>query len=322
MNEKKMKSLIETFAACLQENVRMQNYTTIQIGGQADALLIAHNAHDLQAFTQKAWELDLPLLVLGSGSNILVSDAGVRGVVVVNHAHNIRIDSHASPPTVTVESGALMAKVAKQVALRGCSGFEWAASIPGTVGGAVYGNAGCFGQETGCNLLHAQVLHREHGLQTWASERLNFVYRASSLKQNAAEALILSATFKLENNERQKIFERMEKNKARRLRTQPPGASMGSVFRNPPGDKAGRLIEEVGLKGKRIGGAEISPLHANFIINTGGASAQDVWELIDLVQRSLEKKFGILLHPEIQLVGDWDEKILERFEQFQQAEVA
>ena len=322
MDEITRQKLYEVLGERLQEDVRLDNYTTIQIGGTADALVIAHNAKDLQFFAQKAWQMDVPLLVLGSGSNVLVSDSGVRGLVIINHAHNIHINTRNVPYSVTAESGALMAKVSQQLALRGLSGLEWAASIPGTVGGAVYGNAGCFGQDIGCNLMHASILHHEQGVQDWPAESLNFIYRASALKQHPEKALILSATFSVKPDDPSQIKARMEKNKERRQQTQPIGASMGSVFRNPLGDKAGRLIEEAGLKGQRKGGAIISPMHANFILNAGGASAQDVWELIDIVQRAVEKKFGLLLHPEMQLVGDWDQKILKRFADFTPREEA
>ncbi|HEY60203.1 MAG TPA: UDP-N-acetylmuramate dehydrogenase [Anaerolineae bacterium] len=308
--------LIEAFNKCLQENVRLENYTTIRIGGCADALLIAHSSSELEDFIKKAWQINIPVLVLGSGSNVLISDAGVHGVVIINHAHNIKINAHNFPATLWAESGALMSKAAQQTATRAYSGLEWAASLPGTVGGAIFGNAGCFGQEISCNLLTAEILHRVKGKKHWSSERLNFAYRTSSLKRENEDAVILSALLKIESGNPDTIITTMKKNKNRRTKTQPPGASMGSIFRNPKGAKAGRLIEAAGLKGKRIGGAEISPMHANFIINTGRANAQDVWALIDLMHRTVLSKFGIKLYPEIQLIGDWDKEVLLSFNEF------
>jgi UDP-N-acetylmuramate dehydrogenase len=314
--------LVETFDKRLQENVRLENYTTIRIGGFADGLLIAHSSTELEGFIKKAWQLDIPVLVLGSGSNVLISDVGVRGVVIINHAHNIKINAHNLPATLWAESGALMSKAAQQAAIRAYSGLEWAASFPGTVGGAIFGNAGCFGQKISCNLLTAEILHRIKGKKQWSSERLDFAYRTSYLKRNNEDAVILSALFKIESGNPDTIITTMKENKNRRTKTQPPGASMGSIFRNPKGAKAGRLIEAAGLKGKRIGGAEISPMHANFIINTGRASAQDVWALIDLMQRTVKSKFGIKLFPEIQLIGDWDKEVLSSFNEFKFEQVA
>jgi UDP-N-acetylmuramate dehydrogenase len=192
------------------------------------------------------------------------------------------------------------------LAARGLSGMEWAATIPGTVGGAVYGNAGAFGQETHCNLVKADILHHKQGRSEWTCEQMQFTYRASKLKRDAVEAIILSAEFSVQDGDPQEIMKDIKKFKQRRLKNQPPGASVGSVFRNPPDNKAGRLIESVGLKGKKIGGAIISPQHANFIINQGGAKAQDVLDLLIMAREKVEKKHKVQLIPEIEILGDWD----------------
>ena len=308
MNEKSMGLLRQTFNSRLQENVRMANFTTMNIGGKADALLIVYTVFEMENFINKLWEMNIPFVFLGSGSNVLISDKGIREVVLINRAHNLRINTNIQPASVWAESGANLAQVARQTALRGLSGLEWASAIPGTVGGAVYGNAGAFKKDISCHLLHAEILHRLNGKQIWRNEQFGYSYRASILKKEPQEAIILSATFNLEKGDPEMIKSHMEENHQKRIKTQPSGPSLGSIFRNPEGDKSGRLIEAAGLKGKKNGNAEISPLHANFIINTGNAQAQDVLDLILLAKQAVESNFGIHLIPEIQIIGEWDQK--------------
>ena len=307
INKDALNKLRETFGNDLQENVQMANFTTMNVGGPADALLIAHSDNQLADIVEKLWQMNLPVKVLGGGSNLLISDKGIREIVVINHAHNIKINTHTQPMTVWAESGALMVNVGKKLTMRGLAGMEWAATIPGTVGGAVYGNAGAFGKETCRNLIEADVLHREKGRSKWSCDQFEYTYRASCIKRNADEAVILSALFSVEGGDEELIKEDIKKFRQRRLKTQPPGASMGSIFRNPPNDKAGRLIESAGLKGKKIGGAIISPKHANFIINEGGAKAQDILDLLILAIETVEKQHQVRLIPEVEVVGDWDD---------------
>jgi UDP-N-acetylmuramate dehydrogenase len=306
MDEKALSQLREIFGSRLQENVRMANYTTMNVGGPADALLIATSADELADSVGKLWALDIPVKVLGSGSNVLISDAGIRAVVVINHAHTIRVNLKNDPITVRAESGALMMNVAKKLALWGLSGMEWAATIPGTVGGAVYGNAGAFGGETCHNLVFADVLHKLDGRSEWLCKQLEYTYRESGIKRGLLDAVILSSLFKVERGDPQKIAAEIETFRQRRWKNQPPGASVGSVFRNPADDKAGRLIEAAGLKGKKKGSAIISPMHANFIINEGGASAQDVLDLLVEARNTVKDKFDVELVPEIEILGNWD----------------
>ena len=260
------------FGDRLQENVTLSNYTTARVGGKADALLIAHTTDELAGTVHTLWESDLSFYILGAGSNVLVSDQGVRGLVIVNRARNIRVDTHINPPTVRAESGANFSGVARQVALRGLSGLEWAGTIPGTVGGAVYGNAGAYGSDVQHDLVLAEILHRSLGKQTWTCSQMEYGYRTSILKRQPGQAIILAATFALHPGSPEDVKARMESLASQRRRTQPPGASMGSMFKNPPGDYAGRLIEAAGLKGTRVGGVEISTVHANFFINYNSSS--------------------------------------------------
>ena len=306
INAKSLNILRETFGSKLQENVRLSNFTTMNVGGPADALMIAHSADQLAEMVSNIWKMDLPVCMLGSGSNLLISDKGLHVVVIINHAHNIKVNTRIHPYTIWAESGALMVNLGKKLTLRGLSGMEWSTTIPGTVGGAVYGNAGAFGKDTCSNLISTDILHKESGREIWGCSRLEYTYRASKIKRNDEPAVILSALFFVESGDVDQIKANIDSFRSRRARIQPPGASVGSVFRNPPDDSAGRLIEAVGLKGKVVGGAIISPKHANFIINQGNASAQDILELLVLARNTVKKKFGVELVPEIEVLGEWD----------------
>jgi UDP-N-acetylmuramate dehydrogenase len=273
------------------------------VGGAADALLEVTNVNELQATIEQLWELDTPFIMLGGGSNVLVSERGVREVVVLNHAKEVRFDEQA--PNVWAASGANLGGIARQAAAKGLGGLEWAAGIPGTVGGAVYGNAGAHGGDVAGNLELADILHRNKGKESLTAHNLHFTYRGSALKTNPGEAVVLSATLRLEHKAKEDIQAQMDSFLAHRRTTQPPGASMGSMFKNPDGDFAGRLIEAVRLKGERIGNAQISPLHGNFFLNLGGASADDVYALIQQAQAKVAAEQGVQLELEVQLVGEW-----------------
>ncbi len=299
--------LREIFGSRLQENVSMANYTTARVGGQAPALVAIHTVDDLIEAAQALWELSVPFQILGSGSNILVSDKGLDRIILHNRAHNLTIDSESDSPTIMAESGAILGTVARQSALRGLSGMEWAAPVPGTVGGAVYGNAGAHGSDMEQSLKVAKILHANQGIQDWPVEKLAYQYRSSLLKRERMPVVILSAIFNVVKSSRDEAWEKIKAFQAHRKETQPPGASMGSMFKNPSGDYAGRLIEAAGLKGRRIGQAMISPIHANFIINLGDASAQEIWKLMKIAQDTVKEKFGIILEPEIELVGEFKE---------------
>ncbi len=296
------------FGDRLQENMLMANYTTAHVGGPVDAALIAQSAAELESAAQRLWQMDIPFYLLGSGSNVLVSDAGLRGVVVINRAHTVKIDTHTNPPTVWAESGANLSGMARQLALRGLSGLEWAANIPGSVGGAVYGNAGAFGKDIKSSLILAEILHRKEGRQNWSSVRLELDYRTSNLKLAPGQAIVLAARFGLTTSTKDEVQARMDGYNDQRRHSQPSGASLGSMFKNPKNDYAGRLIEAAGLKGTRIGGAQISKLHANFFVNDQQASAKDIWELIQLAHRTVQNKFGVNLELEVELLGVWPER--------------
>jgi UDP-N-acetylmuramate dehydrogenase len=312
MRSEDLQALKAAFGERLQERIPLQRITAARIGGQADAFLEVDSADDLAQAASLLWDLDMPFIILGGGSNVLVSDAGVRGVVVLNHARQVRFDEQANPPKVWAESGTNFGMLARRAAQLGLAGLEWAAGIPGTIGGAVVGNAGAHGGDMAGNLLLAEILHHIVGTGSatterslWPAEKMNFSYRNSALKRQPGQAIVLSALLKLERSDPQVIQARIDEFVAHRRRTQPPGASMGSMFKNPPGDYAGYLIEAAGLKGYRIGRAQISPLHANFFINLGGATAADIRKLIELARETVRSKFGVELELEIELVGEW-----------------
>ncbi len=297
--------LRNAFGEKLQENVRLSNYTTSHVGGLIPALVSTHTIEDLVFTVTKLWELSVPLIVLGSGSNILVSDKGLNAIVIHNRAHNLFIDSKSDTPSIQAESGAILGTVARQSALRGLSGMEWSAPIPGTVGGAVYGNIGAYGSTVKSCLKMAKILHKTEGITDWSVERFDFKYRSSILKRENVPAVILSATFNAIHSSREEAWEKINAHQAHRKETQPPGATMGSTFKNPKGDHAARLIEAAGLKGRRIGGAMISPLHANFIINLDNATAQEIWQLINLMRNTVYEQFGVKLVTEIEILGEF-----------------
>lgn len=296
--------LRDLFGGTVQINVPLAKYTSSRIGGKADVFLTAQSASELAEMVKACWSLDIPHLVIGGGSNILVSDAGVRDVVILNKARKVSFDLEA--PSVWAESGTNFGALARQAARKNLAGLEWAAGIPGTVGGAVVGNAGAHGGDTAGNLILAEVLHRTEGWQQLPPEKLEYAYRSSILKQRPGQAVVLSASFQLARSIPEPIKEKMDEYLAFRKRTQPPGASMGSMFKNPAGDYAGRLIDVAGLKGLRVGDAQISELHGNFFINHGDAMASDVYTLIRKAQETVAGKFGVQLELEIELVGDWE----------------
>ena len=287
----------------VKENVILAPYTSARIGGHADVLITADSADELARTIKLLWKLDLEYLMLGGGSNVLVSDRGVRGVVVLNRAKAVR--SHTGDePSVTAESGVVFSNLANRCAFKGLAGLEWAATVPGTIGGAVYGNAGAFGGDMIGNMIWAELL-TENGREKYTVEQMGYGYRTSILKHDELDAVVLAAELRLSNSTREDVTVKIEQFSAHRKTTQPPGASMGSMFKNPPGDYAGRLIEACGLKGTRIGNAEISPLHGNFFINYANTRAEDIRALVELVQKTVKEKQGVELELEIEFVGDW-----------------
>ncbi|WP_322805477.1 UDP-N-acetylmuramate dehydrogenase, partial [Thermanaerothrix sp.] len=226
LSQDQIAQLRNRFGKRLRQDVPLANYTAARVGGKADFVLTAQSAEDLESAVRDLWALEVPFTILGSGANVLVSDRGVRGVVILNRAQRFEIQVEQEPPTVWAESGTNLGLIARTVARHGLSGLEWAATIPGTLGGAIYGNAGAHGQDMAGTLILAEILHREHGKETWSCERLAYGYRTSALKREPGSAVILSGLLKLSRSTREAVQAQMDAYITYRKRTQPPGASM------------------------------------------------------------------------------------------------
>lgn len=306
----------EKLGVHLRRDIALAPYTTMKVGGPADYFATVTSVDQMTGLVRWAQAAALPYFVLGGGSNMLVSDAGIRGLVIHNRCRQVRLEQpprSAAEAHLFAESGAAMAGVARQSIRDGLTGLEWAVSIPGTLGGAVVGNAGAHGGEIKDRLEAALILNEGGQIVEFHLADLAYAYRDSSLKRRKPLRagflpVVLSATFRLAHGDPQEVRARAESYLAHRRRTQPAEPSMGSTFVNPPGDYAGRLIELAGLKGARIGGVEVSSLHANFLVNPGGvgkATAGDVIRLMEQIQTTVQTRLGVALEPEVQLVGEW-----------------
>lgn len=284
----------------------LARHTSARIGGPADAFLEARTPEDLKQVARIAWKHAAPLWILGGGSNILISDEGVRGIVVHNRAEQVIIDG----ATVRAESGAGTIRLARQLAAHGLAGFEWAIGVPGTIGGAAVGNAGAHGGDMAQCMVSVEAVvpaGRDPWFAeaVWARNDLAYEYRSSIIKRERRPCVIMAVVMAFEHDEPAAIQARLESFNTYRKSTQPVGATIGSMFKNPPGDYAGRLIEQAGLKGLRIGGAQISEKHANFFLNSGTATASEVKALADLAATTVYNQSGIRLELEVELVGEW-----------------
>jgi UDP-N-acetylmuramate dehydrogenase len=282
-------------------NEPLAPHTSLRIGGPADYFVRVGSEDDLVGAIRVAREAELPSFILGGGTNVLVADKGIRGVVL----HNAWSDATVSGTVIDAASGTPLAHVAAVAARNGILGLEWMATVPGTVGGAVHGNAGAFGSETAEALIDARLLDLNGDAWIARVDELGYAYRTSNLQ--GAPAICARARFHGEPGERAEAVRRIKEMANERVAKQPLAQpNTGSIFRNPPGDHAGRLIEAAGLKGTRIGGALVSEKHANFIVNAGNASAADVRELMRRCQDEVRSRFGVELVPEVELVGEWD----------------
>jgi UDP-N-acetylmuramate dehydrogenase len=308
-------------------NEPLSRYSAVGIGGPADFLMIVRHREALLNAIEMACHIasqsGLPWRVFGGLTNVLIPDAGIRGVVILNRTREFNLDEATGQLYAT--SGVLMAPLAREMVRRGWGGLTWAVGLPGTVGGAIVNNAGAFGGEIDKTLLKAELCQVAKDAQdggqvfkdvrqrvhTVRPEWFEFGYRYSKLKGAGSGSLgdqkdvVLSGTFQLRARDPQHLTERATAYNVRRKRTQPPGRTLGSTFKNPPGDYAGRLIEAAGLKGLRAGLVIVSAHHANFFINEGGGTAADFRALIDLVREEVHKRFGINLEIEIE-IADWD----------------
>jgi len=279
----------------------MAPLTTLRVGGAADRLLTVNSRAELIAGLRLAQGAGVPWLVLGNGSDLVVADAGIRGLVIRNRAREVTMEGSR----LQADAGAPMALLVRRCTAGGLAGLEFGTSIPGTLGGAVWANAGAHGTDIRDVIASVEAWDPDddavHDLDV---EACAFAYRESRFKHG--REVVLSATLALRGDTPAAIAERVVANQAQRVATQPlADQNAGSVFRNPPGDHAGRLVDAAGLKGLRVGSATVSERHANFIVTDRGGSAADVRALGDRVRAAILARFGIELVYEIEFVGDW-----------------
>jgi UDP-N-acetylmuramate dehydrogenase len=285
----------------VREHEPMAHHTTWKIGGPADLLLIPHDVDGLRAMLTCLRQQQVPWTVIGRGSNTLVSDRGLRGAVI--KLEQACADVQFADGQIDAGAAFSFIKLSVMAGKHGLTGLEFAGGIPGSVGGAVYMNAGAHGADVAQILTSADILWADGTVRRMTNAELGFAYRHSVLQTQAG--IVLRAQFALQSGERREIAAKMAAFKERRQRTQPwnqPCA--GSVFRNPPGDFAARLIEQAGLKGRSYGDAQISPIHANFIVNLGQAKATDVLQLIAIIRAEVQQAFAVDLVPEVLVMGE------------------
>ena len=280
----------------------LRRYTAWKIGGPADALLEPKSVNELVAAVRAARENGVPVTVLGGGTNVLVRDGGIRGLTIrlAKSLTNVGVDGLS----VVADAGVLYPVLANTTAASGLAGLEFATGIPGTVGGAVYMNAGAYGSETREVLVWADVFRAEAGeVVRMKNEDLDLTYRHSIL-QDHPDWLVLRAGYALEPGDAETLKGRIQEFRAQRMTGSPNKPSCGSTFKRPEGDFPGRVIEAAGLKGTRVGNIEVSPVHANYLVNLGGGTAEEALELMDLVRSTVREKLGVELESEVRVIGE------------------
>ena len=283
----------------------MKNHTTFRIGGPADALALPKTPEEVAEVVRFCHEHAQPYYVLGNGSNLLVSDEGYRGLVLqlYRNFNDIQVNGE----TITVQSGAMLAAVARTAYQTGLTGLEFASGIPGTIGGAVVMNAGAYGGEMKNVLKEVTVLTRKGEVLVIPAKALELGYRTSVIPKNGW--IVLGAVLQLKKGDQEQILARMEELKEQRITKQPLDLpSAGSTFKRPEGYFAGKLIMDAGLRGFTVGGAQVSEKHCGFVVNRGNATAADVWELICEVKRRVKEMTGVELEPEVKLLGDFPQR--------------
>jgi len=313
-----VEALRKDFGGQVLERAGMKRYTTFKIGGMAAVMVWPETVSDLEVAIDTARRLEAPWRILGAGSNILVGDAGVSEVLIAlgesfsgdkkegsgeNAAETAAVRrSEDGFPLMRLDSGVRMAKAVKQCQVLGLCGLEWAAAIPGSVGGAVVMNAGFREGSMSSSLESVKFFEPGEGMTTVAAGDLDFEYRGL---KSPPGAVVVSCDVRLTDDDPRAIRERIVKSLKWRRQHQPlTHPSAGSVFKNPTQDHAGRLIEAAGLKGERVGDAQISDLHANFIVNRGRARSKDVLKLIELARERVSNEFGVELELEIEVIGE------------------
>ncbi len=280
----------------------LRRYTAWKIGGPADALLEPGSAEALIQAVKTARENVIPVTILGGGTNVLVRDGGVRGLTIrlAKSLTNVEIDGRL----VAADAGVLYPALANTTAAKGLAGLEFATGIPGTVGGAVYMNAGAYGGETKDVLVWADIFRGETGeVARMENDALDLSYRHSILHERP-DWMVLRAGYTLTPGDADELKARIREFRRQRMGGSPNKPSCGSTFKRPPGDYPGRVIEAAGLKGTRVGQIEVSPVHANYLVNHGGGTAEDAMKLIEIVRETVWEKLGIELESEVRVIGE------------------
>jgi len=278
----------------------LRRYTAWKIGGPADALLEPRSAEEMISAVKKAREHGVPVTILGGGTNVLVLDGGVRGLTIrlAKALTNVEFDGNR----VTADAGVLYPVLANTTAARGLAGLEFATGIPGTVGGAVYMNAGAYGSET-VEVLDWADVFRDGEVARMTNEELELSYRHSVLHERPGW-IVLRAGYTLAPGDPARLKARVKEFRAQRMNGSPNRPSCGSTFKRPKGDYPGRVIEAAGLKGTRVGQLEVSSVHANYLVNLGGGTAKDALALIELVRETVYEKLGVELESEVRIIGE------------------
>ncbi|MBK5246446.1 MAG: UDP-N-acetylmuramate dehydrogenase [Peptostreptococcaceae bacterium] len=282
----------------------MKEYTSFKAGGRASMLVLPKNTEELKRVLKIVAISKKEFLVMGNGSNILVRDGGFDGIIIKLGEGFNQITVNKEDQTLMVGASALLSRVARETVEAELTGFEFASGIPGSMGGALFMNAGAYGWEMSQIVREARVISRDGSREyTLLNDKMELGYRSSIFEKTGD--IIISVKLKLDTGEKEKISETMKNLTARRNEKQPMNfPSAGSFFKRPEGNYAGKLIEEAGLKGLMVGDARVSPLHAGFIINTGNAKAKDIISLMKLVQSTVYDKTGIKLEPEVRIIGE------------------
>lgn len=303
MNQDFLNQLCEIVGSdhvCVDEP--MKNHTTFRIGGNADYFVSPHSAREIREVIGVCKNTQTPWYVIGNGSNLLVSDKGFRGVIIRLFKNFAMLTVEGEE--ICVQAGALLSRTAKKALEHGLTGFEFAAGIPGTIGGALVMNAGAYGGEMKDVTERVTVLTPDGSILTLEKEELEMGYRTSVIAKKGY--LVLEAVLRLEEGHRKAIAARMEELKEKRVSRQPlEYPSAGSTFKRPEGYFAGKLIMDAGLRGFAVGGAQVSEKHCGFVINSCDASAKDVIELMKEVTRRVKEQTGVTLEPEVKLLGEF-----------------
>jgi UDP-N-acetylmuramate dehydrogenase len=292
-----------------ERDVPLAPHTSLRVGGRADFFLLARSAREMAEGLAWAHDRKTNVRVIGGGSNLLVAASGVEGLVVKAGFSQVEVEDRDGEPVLRAEAGANIANQARRLAKQGFGGLEWAANVPGTMGGAVVNNAGAFGGETAACLMSVTVVNAQGARQRLSARDMGYAYRTSMLKRRElGDVAVELAEWQLARRPAAEADATVKEFNAQRMRSQPRILSAGSVFANPEGTFSGKLIDESGLKGTWAGGAQVSEQHANFIVNPGRATARDVYTLMRQVQDVVFERTGIWLRPEIELFGRWTDE--------------